>query len=64
MRKFGARGVIREVVVSFEKKLSENVSVNGRRQYFLGEAHFGAADSALDDSAPCRFGAGHFGAVS
>ena len=24
----------------------------------------GAADSALDNSAPCRFGAGHFGAVS
>ena len=23
-----------------------------------------AADSALDNSAPCRFGAGHFGAVS
>ena len=29
-----------------------------------GEGHFGAADSALDNSAPCRFGAGHFGAVS
>jgi len=25
---------------------------------------FGAADSALDNWAPCRFGAGHFGAVS
>ena len=25
---------------------------------------FGAADLALDNSAPCRFGAGHFGAVS
>ena len=24
----------------------------------------GAADSALDNSTPCRFGAGHFGAVS
>ena len=24
----------------------------------------GAADSALENSAPCRFGAGHFGAVS
>ena len=30
----------------------------------MGEGHFGAADSALDNSAPCRFGAGHFGAVS
>ena len=29
-----------------------------------GEGHFGAADSALDNSAPCSFGAGHFGAVS
>ena len=29
-----------------------------------GEGHFGAADSELDNSAPCRFGAGHFGAVS
>ena len=25
--------------------------------------HFSAADSALDNSTPCRFGAGHFGAV-
>ena len=25
---------------------------------------FGSADSALDNSASCRFGAGHFGAVS
>ena len=36
-----------------------------------GEGHFGAgrrrlaaAGSALENSAPCRFGAGHFGAVS
>ena len=28
----------------------------------VGEGHFGAADSALDNSAPCLFGAGHFGA--
>ena len=34
------------------------------KQIFRGEGHFGAADSALDNSAPCRFGAGHFGAVS
>ena len=27
-----------------------------------GEGHFGAADSALDNSAPCRFGTGRFGA--
>ena len=30
----------------------------------MGEGHFGAADSALDNSVPCRFGTGHFGAVS
>ena len=29
-----------------------------------GEGHFGAADSALDNWAPCRFGAEYFGAVS
>ena len=29
-----------------------------------GEGHFGATNSALDNSAPCRFGAGNFGAVS
>ena len=32
--------------------------------YLRGGGHFGAADSALDNSAPCRFGTGHFGTVS
>ena len=34
------------------------------RQKTKGEGNFGGVDSALDNSAPCRFGAGHFGAVS
>ena len=29
-----------------------------------GEGHFGAANSALDNWEPCRFGAGHLGTVS
>ena len=51
---------------------------HGEEDEKAGEGHFGAAvsappfrrrrlgaaDSALDNSAPCRFGAGHFGAVS
>ena len=32
--------------------------------YLRGEGHFGAADSVLDNWAPCRFGAGNFSAIS
>ena len=48
------------------KKISSKLKRSG---LYIGggtfrRRRFGAADSALDNSAPCRFGARHFGAVS
>ena len=45
--------IIKSIIYANKRGMNENI-VN------WGESHFGAADN----SAPCLFGAGHFGAVS